>query len=32
LEVLRRAVTRDTDGRPSSALGAALDIVARGEP
>jgi hypothetical protein len=27
VEVLRRAVTRDADGRPSSALGAALDIL-----
>jgi hypothetical protein len=29
LETLRHAVTRDADGRPSGALGAALDILAR---
>jgi hypothetical protein len=29
LETLRRAVTRDPNGHPSGALGAALDILAR---
>jgi hypothetical protein len=29
LEMLRRAVTRDLDGHPSGALGAALDILTR---
>jgi hypothetical protein len=29
LETLRGAVTRDADGHPSGALGAALDILAR---
>jgi hypothetical protein len=32
LEVLRRAVLRDSAGRPSTPLGAALDRIAMGEP
>jgi ribonucleoside-diphosphate reductase alpha chain len=30
IEVLRRAVTRDANGNPSGALGAAVDIIADG--
>jgi hypothetical protein len=31
LEILRRAVLRDPQGRPATPLGAALDIIAGGE-
>jgi hypothetical protein len=32
LEVLRRAVLRDSAGRPSTPLGAALDVITGGAP
>jgi hypothetical protein len=31
LEVLRRALLRDSNGRPSTPLGVALDAVGEGE-
>jgi hypothetical protein len=31
LDVIRRALLRDSHGRPSTPLGAALDIIAKGE-
>jgi hypothetical protein len=32
LDVLRHALLRDARGNPSTPLGAALDIIAKGEP
>jgi hypothetical protein len=32
LEIIRKALLRDSHGRPSSPLGAALDVIAGGSP
>jgi hypothetical protein len=32
LDVIRKALLRDSQGRPSSPLGAALDAIAEGQP